>query len=65
MLKKTVLCVSILALAGIGAAVAQQPPAGIKRTPLQTIPFPPSTKSTAAWAKNIWGRPPKSPGQQA
>ena len=40
MLRKTVLCVSVLALAGIGAAIAQQPPAGIKRTPLQTIPFP-------------------------
>ena len=40
MLRKTVLCVSVLALAGIGAALAQQPPAGIKRTPLQTVSFP-------------------------
>lgn len=40
MLKTTMLCVSVLALAGIGAATAQQPPAGIKRTPLQTIAFP-------------------------
>lgn len=40
MFRKTLLCVSIVALAGIGAAVAQTPPAGIKRTPLQKIEFP-------------------------
>ncbi|MBN9583094.1 MAG: cupin domain-containing protein [Afipia sp.] len=40
MLKKTLFCASIIALAGMGAALAQQPPAGIKRTPLQTVPFP-------------------------
>lgn len=40
MLKTITLCVSVIALAGIGAASAQQPPAGIKRTPLQTVAFP-------------------------
>ena len=40
MLKSLLLGVSIVALAGIATASAQQPPAGIKRTPLQKIEFP-------------------------
>jgi len=40
MLKSLLLGVSIVALAGLGTASAQQPPAGIKRTPLQKIEFP-------------------------
>jgi quercetin dioxygenase-like cupin family protein len=42
MFRKALLCASIVAVAGIGAAVAQQPSAsaGIKRTPLQKIEFP-------------------------
>jgi quercetin dioxygenase-like cupin family protein len=41
MLNKSLLCVAAaIAFAGIDAAIAQQPPAGIKRTPLQKIEFP-------------------------
>lgn len=40
MFRKSLFCVAVVALTGIGAAIAQQPPAGIKRTPLQKIDFP-------------------------
>ena len=40
MFRKILLCVSVIALAGMVVAMAQQPPAGIKRTPLQKIEFP-------------------------
>lgn len=40
MFRKTLLCLSIAAAASVGAALAQTPPAGIKRTPLQKIEFP-------------------------
>mgnify|MGYP001059413198 CR=1 FL=1 len=40
MFRKALLCALIAAAAGTGTAVAQQPPAGIKRTPLQKIEFP-------------------------
>jgi quercetin dioxygenase-like cupin family protein len=40
MFRKALLCASIVAVAGLGTALAQQPPAGIKRTPLQKIEFP-------------------------
>ena len=41
MLKKIVLGLTIVAFAGVGAAMAQSPaPGGIKRTPLQKVEFP-------------------------
>ena len=40
MFRKALLCASVIAFVGLGTAVAQQPPAGIKRTPLQKIEFP-------------------------
>jgi quercetin dioxygenase-like cupin family protein len=40
MFRKALLYASIVAVAGLGTALAQQPPAGIKRTPLQKIEFP-------------------------
>jgi quercetin dioxygenase-like cupin family protein len=40
MFRKALLCASIVAVAGLGTVLAQQPPAGIKRTPLQKIEFP-------------------------
>jgi quercetin dioxygenase-like cupin family protein len=40
MFRKALLCASIVAFASLSVAVAQQPPAGIKRTPLQKIDFP-------------------------
>jgi quercetin dioxygenase-like cupin family protein len=39
MFRKALLCASIVAFASLGVAVAQQPPAGINRTPLQKINF--------------------------
>lgn len=41
MLRKISLGVAVMAVAGIGAALAQQPASGIKRTPLQDVAFPP------------------------
>jgi quercetin dioxygenase-like cupin family protein len=40
MFSKALLCVAVVAFTGVGAAIAQQPPAGVKRTPLQKIDFP-------------------------
>lgn len=40
MLKRTIVAAGVLALAGLGVALAQQSPAGIKRTPLQKVEFP-------------------------
>lgn len=41
MLKKIILGLTVVAFAGVGAAMAQAPaPGGIKRTPLQKIEFP-------------------------
>jgi quercetin dioxygenase-like cupin family protein len=40
MLNTSLFCAVTIAFVGIGAAIAQQPPAGIKRTPLQKIEFP-------------------------
>ncbi|WP_425990874.1 cupin domain-containing protein [Afipia sp. DC4300-2b1] len=41
MLKKIILGLTVVAFAGVGAAIAQAPaPGGIKRTPLQKIEFP-------------------------
>ncbi|KQW22458.1 cupin [Afipia sp. Root123D2] len=40
MFRKALLCASVVAFASLSVAAAQQPPAGIKRTPLQKIDFP-------------------------
>ncbi len=41
MLKKIILGLTVVAFAGVGAAMAQTPaPGGIKRTPLQKVEFP-------------------------
>ncbi len=51
MLKKMVLGLAIVAFAGIGAAMAQTAPTGIKRTPLQKVDFPEGFETITAIAE--------------
>jgi|ERR1700754_1569028 quercetin dioxygenase-like cupin family protein len=49
MIRKILLGLSIVALAGVGGAIAQQ--ASIKRTPLQKVEFPPGYNVVSAIAE--------------
>jgi quercetin dioxygenase-like cupin family protein len=49
MIKKTLLALAVVAIAGAGVAVAQQ--SGIKRTPLQKLDFPEGYNTVTAIAE--------------